>query len=95
MAKKSNAERCREYRERKRAERAAVAKAAAPRRPRARKKAAEPDVEARREALRARYAALKADPKAYKAMLVKARERAARFHERRRAEKAKAKRGAR
>jgi len=95
MVKKTNADRCREYRERKRAERAAAAKATAPRRPRAEKVAAQGNDGARKEAARARYAALKADPKAYKAMLVKARERAARFHERRRAEKAKAKRAPR
>ena len=40
--------------------------------------------EQRRAAARERYAALKRDPKRYEAMLVKARERAARFHERRR-----------
>jgi len=83
MAKKSNAERCREYRLRKKAERAAAAKAAATRRPRARKEGAQANVEAR-----AAYAALReAGGKDYERMLAAARERAARFHARRRAEK--------
>ena len=100
MAKKTNSERCREYRLRKKAERAAAAKAAAPRRPRAQKEGVQADVEARREALRAKYAQLReAGGKEYEKMLVAARERAARYHARvraaKKAEARAAKKGAR
>ena len=57
-------------------------------------KAASSDVEARRAAARERYAALKRDPKAYEAMLVKARERAVAFHARQQAEAEGARSGA-
>ncbi len=88
MTKKTNAERCRAYRARKRAEREAAAKLQSPRAtaPRTKKKAAPTDVEARREAARQRYASVKeAGGKAYREMLAAAKVRAAAYHARVRA----------
>jgi len=81
---KTSAERSREWRERQ--------KVAQPKKTRKAKATAADD---RKEAARAAYAALKKDKAAYEAMLIKARERARKWHAKVRAERAKAKRGAR
>jgi len=80
--------RSRAWRERRRAE---AAKSAKPKGARASTPPHREDGGHRRlPPARQRYEALRKDPKAYEAMLVKARERAARFHARRKAEARKA-----